>query len=73
MKKTNILLGAGALLLTLASCEMKDELLGKGSSAETGALELALSVPDRTPTRAVDTDDFTVTITDTENAENTYE
>lgn len=71
MKKTNILLGA--LLLTLASCEMKDELLGKSSSTETGALELALSVPDRTPTRAVDTDDFTVTITDTENAENTYE
>lgn len=70
MKKTNILLGA--LLLTLASCEMKDELLGKDSSTETGALELALSVPDRTPTRAVDTDDFTVTITDTENAENTY-
>ncbi len=70
MKKTNILLGA--LLLTLASCEMKDELLGKDSSAETGALELALSVPDRTPTRAVDTNDFTVTITDTENAENTY-
>lgn len=70
MKKTNILLGA--LLLTLASCEMKDELLGKSSSTETGALELALSVPDRTPTRAVDTDDFTVTITDTENAENTY-
>lgn len=71
MKKTNILLGA--LLLTLASCEMKDELLGKSSSTETGALELALSVPDRTPTRAVDTDDFTVTITDTKNAENTYE
>lgn len=70
MKKTNILLGA--LLLTLASCEMKDELLGKSSSTETGALELALSVPDRTPTRAVDTDDFTVTITDTENAENSY-
>lgn len=70
MKKTNMLLGA--LLLILASCEMKDELLGKSSSTETGALELALSVPDRTPTRAVDTDDFTVTITDTENAENTY-
>ena len=71
MKKTNILLGA--LLLTLASCEMKDELLGKDSSTETGALELALSVPDRTPTRTVDTDNFSVTITDTENAENTYE
>lgn len=71
MKKTNILLSA--LLLILASCEMKDELLGKGSSAETGTLELALSVPDRTPTRAVDTNDFTVTITDTENPENTYE
>lgn len=71
MKKTNMLLGA--LLLILASCEMKDELLGKDSSAETGALELALSVPDRTPTRTVDTDNFSVTITDTENAENTYE
>lgn len=71
MKKTNMLLGA--LLLILASCEMKDELLGKDSSAETGALELALSVPDRTSTRTVDTDNFSVTITDTENAENTYE
>lgn len=71
MKKTNILLAA--LLIILASCEMKEELLGKGNSAETGAVELALSIPERTQTRAVNTDDFAVTITDTENAGNIYE
>ena len=76
MKNTTILT-ACALLAILTSCEMKDELLGKDSHSDTGALELALSIPNRdTDTRADNPDDlisaFEVDITDKENAENAY-
>lgn len=63
------------MLATLSACELKDELSGKGSSAETGALELAVSVEQPTNGTKAATDDastFPVTITYTESGEVVY-
>ena len=63
MKKLNILLLGGLLAFGLASCEMKDELLGEKESTDKGLLDLGVALKKAQQTKAGgETDDFPVII-----------
>ncbi len=79
MKQLNILACGALVLLAMASCELKEEMSGggSGSSAGYGALELNVAVKQPATTKADNTvaadDDFAVTITATEVAQDAEE
>lgn len=61
----------GALMVgSLASCEMKDELVGSGASQAMGALELGVSVKESSRAGNDDVTTFPVSITSTANPAN---
>jgi hypothetical protein len=71
MKTLNIAVLGALAAMTLSGCEMKDELWGGGTTTDSGALEVAVSVKQplsqsRATDESISTDDFPVTIKDAE-------